>query len=194
MPIGLVADTDFEEELSRLSGQSAPSSADVEIRTPMPKGRQSDDVATPASLRKIIGETSVLDGRAEAIKLAADFGISKSSVSAYAKGATSTASYDKPVKGIIAHINKSRQRAVKRASKTLNSALSAISQDKLDYADAKDLSSIAKDMSVIIKNLEPPPDESALQSGPSSPQFVIFAPQFRKEESFDVIDMRKEEA
>jgi hypothetical protein len=44
---------------------------------------------------------------------------------------------------------------------------------------------VAKDMSVIIKNLEAKsvnPDE-----GKQTPQFVIFAPQFKKEENYDFI-------
>lgn len=194
MPIGMVTAEDFEEELRRLNPREPSSNEPLASIESLPKkGRTSDDVATPASLRKIIGETSVIDGRQAALRIAEDFGVSKSSVSAYAKGATSTKTYKEPAKGIIDHINRSRQRAVKRASHTLNAALAAVSQEKLDYADAKDLAGIAKDMSVIIRNLEPPQADVS-QSGPSSPQFIIYAPQFRKEESFEVIDVRKEEA
>jgi predicted transcriptional regulator len=157
------------------------------IDSPLPShGRNNGDVNVPESIRKIIGETAVIDGRAAAISLAKDFGISPSSVSAYAKGATSTASYNQPKESIISHINKSRQRAIKKASKTLNAALGAITQEKLDYSDAKDLSGIAKDMAVVIKNLEPK-DTSTEGGASGTPQFVIFAPQFRDERSFDTI-------
>ena len=131
-------------------------------------GRKEGDTDVPESLRKIIGETHLLDGRQEALNLANNFGVSPSSVSAYAKGATSTASYNSPSQSLISHINKSRDRAIKRASRTLNSALSAITQEKLDDADAKDLASIGK-TAVIIKNLEPPPQQSeAMVSRPLS--------------------------
>jgi len=140
-------------------------------------------------LRQIIGEDAVINGRQSALGLARDFGISASSVSAYAKGATSTTTYDKPKESIISHINKSKQRAIGRASKTMNSALSSITQEKLDYTDAKDLSSIAKDMSVIIRNLEPQPEVVRAES--SGPQFVIFAPTFRREDSFEVINVNE---
>lgn len=185
MSIGLVSSSEFEEEMYGLKKSDGQGSI-VEKPT---RGRESGDVNVPDSLRQIIGETSVIDGRKEALKLASQFGISDSSVSAYSKGATSTATYDKPKESIIAHINKSRQRAIKKASGTLNHALAAITQEKLDYSDAKDLSSIAKDMSAIIKNLEPPTPTNGNGDGVKQTQFVVFAPQFRKEESFDVINV-----
>jgi hypothetical protein len=176
------------QSISPLVNQSIEPSVNQSVISQLiPKGRKSGDVNVPASLQKIIGEEAVINGRARAINLAKDFGISPSSVSAYANGATSTTTYNQPKSDIISHINKSRYRAIKRASSTMNAALGSITQDKLDYTDAKDLSAIAKDMSVIIKNLEPPPDQSSQSSSSSAPQFVIFAPQFRTEQSFDVI-------
>jgi hypothetical protein len=204
MPIGLVSDADFESELSgsKKSSSIRPSSVqpssspsvepDIEviarIINPTPRGRSDGDVNVPESLRKIIGETSVLEGRQAALGLAKSFGISPSSVSAYANGATSTKSYNEPKSDIIKHINKSRARASKKANHVLNAALNAISQDKLDYADATDLSGIAKDMSVIIKNLEPK-DDSANQIQANQPQFTIYAPSFRDERSFEIIQV-----
>lgn len=183
MPIGIVSDNMFDEELKKLNRQIPVKEVEiVDVRRP---GRKEGDNNVPDSLRKIIGEEAVINGRQAALELAEDFGISPAQVSAYAKGATSTASYNNPTQSIISHINKSRQRAIKRASKTLNAALGAITQEKLDFADASDLSGIAKDMSAIIKNLEPP--QAAPDTGKSSPQFVIFAPQFRKEETFETI-------
>ena len=178
MPIGLVSDADFLKEMGRTSPGGivkkdvvpsiyipttvvdAPTTTrDAVVEDTHSAGRNKGDTNVPESLRKIIGEEAVIHGRASALQLAKDVGVSPSSVSAYAKGATSTATIKSPVKSILTHINKSRVRAVKRASSTLNAALGAITQDKLDYADVKDLSTIAKDMSVIIKNLEPPPDK-----------------------------------
>lgn len=209
MAIGIVSDTELAIELSRLSGKSksrparpAPDSVSVPP-TPVPtvpeavivekptRGRSDGDNNVPDSLRKIIGEEAVLNGRASALKIAGEFGISPSSVSAYAKGATSTKSYDQPKPSIISHINKSRARAIKRASTTLNAALGSITQEKLDYADAKDLSTIAKDMSVVIRNLEPQKEPVAENTVAATPQFVIFAPQFRKEDSFEVITVNE---
>jgi len=195
MPIGIVSDDDFLKELASTGvttrkkessrPEVVPSVAPVIDATIVEKpsrGRDEGDVNVPDSLRQIIGEEAVINGRQAALRLAENFGISPSSVSAYAKGATSTASYDSPKPSIINHINKSRRRAIIKASKTLNGALEAITQEKLDYTDAKDLSVIARNMSGIIKDLEP------TQAAPSEegkvPQFVIYAPTFRDERSF----------
>lgn|SRR6188768_147476 len=190
MPIGIVSDDDLALELERLNKGKKKSESIVqtpEIVDIPTKGRNEGDVNVPESLRKIIGETALLDGRQSALQLAEQFGLSKSSVSAYTKGATSTTTYNEPNKEIISHINKARQRAIKKASRTLNGALEAISQDKLDQTDAKDLSVIAKNMSGIIKDLEPPQTSDSDPSSSNTPQFVIFAPQFRDERSFESI-------
>ena len=211
MPIGVVSDDDFLKELSSYSSatpqpeqvpstdspsEDVPASQEPEVITPevviediTRRGRSEGDVNVPDSLRQLIAEEQLLNGRPAALKLAAQFGISSSSVSAYANGATSTASYDQPKPAIINHLNKAREKATKRASKTLNAALGAITQDKLDYTDAKDLASIAKDMSAIIKNLEPKQVQSDDMS--NTPQFVIFAPQFRDERSFETIHVKE---
>jgi len=198
MPIGIVSDDDFLREIGSynpkpLTVVDPPAISGPIIEAPaivdIPKrGRKEGDVNVPESLQKIIGEESLLNGRASAVALAEEFGISPSSASAYAVGATSTASYNQPKSSILQHINKSRERAMKKAAKTLNAALSSITQEKLDYADADKLSGIAKDMSVIIKNLEPKQDAP---SDTKQPQFVIFAPQFRDERSFDMITVQE---
>jgi predicted transcriptional regulator len=182
MPIGIVSDDDFLKELN--SSKESVKTHVPEIITPEVPGRKEGDNNVPNSLRKIIGETAVIEGRQEALDLAEMFGISASSVSAYAKGATSTSSYQSPAKSILSHINKSRSRSVKKASRVLNEALNAISPEKLADVKARDLAGIAKDMSAVIKNLEP---DAPANDGEQAPQFVIFAPQFIKEENFDTI-------
>jgi hypothetical protein len=200
MAIGIVSDDDFLKEIGSykpatplkvveppnpvIEGEILPSIVDIPKR-----GRKDGDVAVPESLQKIIGEEALLNGRQSAVALAAEFGLSPSSASAYAVGATSTSSYNQPKSSILSHINKSRERAMKKAAKTLNAALGSITQEKLDYLDADKVSGIAKDMSVIIKNLEPKIDPAS--QGNTAPQFVIFAPQFRDERSFDMITVQE---
>jgi hypothetical protein len=185
MPIGIVSNDDFERELNNTSSNKRVPSTQVQILDKVSKGRSEGDNNVPESLRKIIGETAIIDGRQSALELAEQFGISASSVSAYAKGATSTTTYDTPNKSLIGHINKSRERHIKKASKVLHAALGAITQEKLDYTDAKDLSGIARDMAVVIKQLEP--TKESPESINNAPQFTIYAPTFRDERSFEVI-------
>lgn len=194
MAIGVVSDDQFADELVKLKGGKPDVVPSTSVLVPQivdkpSKGRADGDVNVPDSLRQIIGEDAVLNGRQSALGLAGMFGISPSSVSAYANGATSTKSYDTPSSSISSHISKSRERAIRRASKTLNSALGSITQEKLDYTDADKLAGIAKDMSVIIKNLEP---EKVIDSPQATQQFVIYAPQFRDERSFDTIQVIEE--
>lgn len=190
MAIGIVTDDDLQAELDRLNGNGKPVQPLVQIVEKETPGRNEGDVNVPDSLRKIIGETSVLEGRQHAVALAEMFNISPSAVSAYAKGATSTASYDTPSKSIISHINKSRQRYAKKAGKVLNEAMNKIDENKLNDMSAKELAGIAKDMSVVIRNLEPQ-DKSNGEEDKNTPQFVIFAPQFRDERSFPTITVQE---
>lgn len=187
MPIGIVSDDDFNKELEHLSGTTKPGGSVVIEKK---KGRAEGETNVPDSLRKIIGEESVINGRASAVELASALGISPSSVSAYAHGATSTASYNEPKQSIIEHINKGRRRGIARATTVMNAAMRAITQEKLDYTDADKLSGIAKDMSAIIKNLEPKQPEGG-EGGKSTPQFVVFAPQFRDERTFESITIQE---
>jgi len=194
MPVGRLTEEEYEREMRQGKKESHTRATKEEESHPTvpdtTPGRGAGTTNVPDTIRKIIGETAVIDGRSAALQLSRDLGVSASSTSAYAKGATSTASYNTPSQSILQHINKSRVRAVKRASNTLNAALGSITQEKLDYSDAKDLSAIAKDMSVIIKNLEPPAEQPEAESS-KSPRFVIFAPQFRKEETFEVITVQE---
>ena len=196
MPVGLVTDADFNAELERIgsipSGRTStpvitPEVIQGIIEEVPSRGRSKGDNNVPTSLRAILAEEHLMNGRSAALEMASELGISPSSVSAYAKGATSTSSYDKPKESIVNVVNAARVRATKKAARTMNAALAAITQQKLDYTDADKLSGIAKDMSVIIKNLEP---KSDFQTGQSTqPQFTIYAPQFRDERSFEIIQV-----
>lgn len=184
MPMGLVDDSDFEKELERLNQKPKIES---HIKDTPHRGRSEGDKNVPEHIREIIGETAVIQGRARALELAESFGVSPSSVSAYAKGATSTASIDRPQSGLVNHLNKSRARATKKAVRVMQLSLDGITPDKLDKVRVRDLAGIAKDMSVLIKSLEPP----ASQDNTSGGQYVIYAPTFRDERSFEVIQVKE---
>lgn len=175
MPLGIVNDQEFEAELNNSSKPEI-------IKIPV-AGRKEGDVEVPNSLRKIIGETAIVDGRKDALDLARQFGISPSSVSAYTNGASSTASYNegenKPfVKDIKVKI-------ASQARNKLRNALRHITNEKLEAANVKDLAGIAKDMSAIVKDMEP----EKQNNGDNKPgvQFVVFAPQFKQESAFETV-------
>jgi hypothetical protein len=195
MAMGIVSNSEFEKELEKCSDTKTikqptvrdEGNARVEI---VEKGRGKGNVETPESLRKIIGETSQIQGRAQALELAKNFGISPSSVSAYSNGATSTASYNNPQPELKNHVDNAKLRVSNRARSKLMIALNHITDEKLAEAKVRDLAGIAKDMSVIVKTMEPEKHDEG--QGMKSPTFVVFAPQFLKEETFDVIDVKEE--
>lgn len=180
MPLGIVTDSDFESELVN---SEKPASRRVDIIPSPAKGRGEGNNEVPDSLRKVIGETGELDGRQEGLALAKSFGISPSSVSAYMNGANSTASYDEtPNKQ---HINDAKERVSRKARSKLFSALKHMTQDKLSDTNAVGLATIARNMSGIIKELEP---EKSVDDDKKGVTFVIFAPPVHREEHYDVID------
>jgi len=189
MAMGIVSDLEFNIEKSKLViecddltvKQTESGGTIVDINP----GRGKDNFQVPDALRKIIGEESEINGRESGLDLANHFGISPSSVSAYSHGSTSTKSYDSPNNELRNHINDAKERISKKARNRLVLALNSLTSDKFESAKAKDLSSVAKDMSVVIKNMEPDIPRDVERS--SSPTFVFYAPQFKKEESFDVL-------
>ena len=189
MAMGIVSDNDFGKEINNTTPRAQKSiiplnpSVNAEVIDIPSPGRKEGDVNVPNSLRQVIGESSFTDGRQEAVALASNFGISPSSVSAYARGAKSTASYDEtPNNSIVAS---SRNRVQKRAMNRLMDAMKHITPDKLANAKARDLAGIAKDMSAVIKQMEP--DSEPASAGQNQPQFLVYAPQFRDERSYEVI-------
>ena len=194
MGMGIVSDSDFEKEIGNLNKTTPPPALPTfppviegeVVNAPRP-GRSNGDVNVPDSLRKIIGETSELDGRQAAIDLASRFGISPSSVSAYANGSTSTASMDKQPN--LPHINGAKTRIAKKAMKKLMSSLGHMTDEKLSEAKPHELAVIARNMSAIVKEMEPEQPKEA--DGKKGPTFVFFAPTLHKEEHYETINVRE---
>lgn len=181
MGMGILSDDELALELENLNPTSNKSGPIVEIMDR--PGRKEGDVNVPNSLRKIIGETGVED-RQEALALARMFGVSDSSASAYANGTTSTKTYDEPRKGILAHINRHKERITKKAHSRLNSVLDSLTPEKLEDVKARDLAGIAKDMSVVIKNMEPEIKEG---SSNNKPVFIFYKPEIKQESYYPIV-------
>jgi predicted transcriptional regulator len=189
MPMGIVSDKDFESALNDATPSQNPSPLpsipSVEI-VDMDKGRGKGNVEVPSALRQIIGEESVINGRASALEIANSFGIGPSSVSAYSHGATSTASID--TQPNLTHLNDAKLRVAKKARNRLVMALNSLTQEKIDGAKAKDIAGVAKDMSAIIRNMEP---DTPKLNGSSGPTFIFYSPQMRSEKVFDVVRVKE---
>lgn len=181
MAMGIVSDEDFDKEITKVTP--------AKIISLPEKGRGNGNKEVPESLRKIIGETNELDSRQEALSIARMFGVSDSSVSAYAAGATSTSSYNTPDAELKNHIDDSKERIKKKARGRLFNALKHITDDKLKDAKVRDVSGVARDMAAIIRDMEP--EKGSNDSGKQAPQFIFYAPTFRKEETFETIYVKE---
>ena len=156
----------------------------VEINKP---GRKNGDNNVPDSLRKLIGSESIESGRKDALNLASHFGISPQSASAYSHGSTSTTSYNEPSPTLSNHVNNARERVIKKSRSKLLLALNNLSQEKIESSKARDIASIAKDMSAVIKNME----DKTIQSVHEGPKFIFYSPSFRDERNFDIINVKE---
>lgn len=184
--LGVVSPEQFQKELSNCAEpvtERKPPNEGI-ILPNKDKGRGVGNVGVPEELRKLIGEESVIHGRQRALDLASDFGISPSSVSAYAKGATSTATYQRPEETLTKFLDSRKKRITKKALRVLHASLDTLTPEKLSTIKARDASAIAKDMSVISKNMEKANEN---MTGDNKPQFVVYAPTLRDERSYDTI-------
>jgi len=194
MPMGIVSDSDFFSELNSAK-KSHPNGGvkPIDIIPPVisgqvidspNKGRGNGSVEVPNALRKVIGEEAILNGRAAAIDLANSFGLKPSSVSAYTVGATSTATIDE--RPNEPHLKDIRGKITGKALNTLRKAIKHITEDKLEATNAKELAGIAKDMSAVVRTMEPDSSKNPTNVN-NGPTFVFYSPQQRKEDSFDIV-------
>jgi hypothetical protein len=184
MPMGVVNDEDFEKEVNN---SGVPITGHI---TSLPRpGRKEGDVNIPESLKKIIGETSELEGRQSALAFAESLGISPSSVSAYANGATSTATYDTPSLPVANHIKERKTKVVGSALTRLTRAMTALTSDKIGTSSAKEISGIAKDMAQVVKLMDDEPKGSG--DAIRAPQFLVYAPTMIDERKFEYIQAKE---
>lgn len=184
--MGVVENSVFEKELERLTNSKTKI---IELPKEKHKGRNINDVNVPQSLRKIIGETNELDSRTEALSIAKDFGISPSSVSAYAHGNTSTASYHKPNNDLDKHIEKKKRAVQLRARSVLMNTLAELKNRDLSDPSLKitELASVAKNMSGIMKDVEP----SVTIQGGNNTQILVYKPRMSNEEDYQIINVNE---
>lgn len=182
--LGIVDDSLFESELNKMNDSPIP------VIKPINRGRGEGSVEVPNSLRQIIGDNVLEEGRAPTKELTEFLGISDSSLSAYSKGATSTATYNKPDPKLGSFLTNRRRSIAKKASAKLLEAMEELSTEKLQASSARELSGVMKDMSAIVKDMLPE-EKSASTEINNQVQFVMFAPALAKESKFDAITVNE---
>ena len=195
MAMGIVSDSEFNKEKEKLipSTPSTKSTPSVNEKVhegevvDISRGRGKGSVEVPNTLRNLIGITTVNEGRQDALELAKQFGISPSSTSAYGVGATSTASYDKTPNAPV--LDKVKVKIQNKAKRKLMLALNHMTPDKLEGTKARDLAGIAKDMSAIVRNMEPEKETGA--AGDTKEPFVVYSPMVHTENHYEVLVVKE---
>jgi len=191
MPLGIVSDSDFNKELevSESKPKQNNGSTNGRVEQLPARGRGPGNIEVPQSIKQLIGVSSIEDGRAESLQLAERFSISPSSVSAYTNGANSTATYDKPNSELKKVNDGIREKITSKARSRLLKAINHITDDNLKGSKPRDLAAIAKDMSAVVKNMEP--DSNSNLTNLNNPTFVVYAPQIRREEVYETIQLQE---
>lgn len=209
MPLGIVKDDDYIKELgevkqtpnvpneespSKDSDEDSDSESNRDESTGLIvsandsiSGRGQGSTEVPQSIRKLIGESAIEEGAGAATAIGKFLGLSQSSISAYSKGATSTATYKSPNADLADHLDKARKKISKKAAGKLFKALNVIDEDKLGELSALEASTVAKNMSAIIKHMEP--DTKSAGNTFNGPVITFYAPHLVQEEQFDVINV-----
>lgn len=190
MSIGIVSSDEFEAELDRADRSPVPELRPAQVIDINRGGRSEGDNNVPDSLRKIIGEEAVINGRSSARAFAKGFGISDSSVSAYTDSKTSTAAVNKNTK-LVDHLNGAKLRVALKAKKKLHAALDNITDNKLEDLKAVDLAQVAKAMSGIIKDMTPEEKSDSGNQTFNGPSIVLFNPGFNKESNFETVESQE---
>lgn len=192
MPFGVLTKEQFAQELCKVS----PSFASV-INSPVISPVLTGEIIkgevvsivrgrgpvkeVPESLRTLIGTEAVLNGQHN--KIAEAFGVSPSSVSAYKNGATSTASYNLPESNLKEAIDSAKQVIATSAREKIKLALDKLTEESLVGAKIKDIASIAKDMSVVMKNMEDGHGGIEINN-----KVLVYQPKLREDDEYEVIN------
>lgn len=185
------ADSDTRLGLCELESSDGISKAEDEVHNPgarihqIEKGRPIGRHNRTPEEREIIAGEALIHGNQYALS---NHDVSQSSISAYKKGATSTASYDNPDNDLLNSVSNQRLKIASVAHGKLSAALDQITHEKLASANLKTIASVAQSMSAIVKNMEP---DNPIQSNQNI-QFTFYAPRARTEDAYEVIDMRNE--
>ena len=171
MPLGILSEEAFQIEAERFHV------SEIEIK----HGRGPKE-ETPSNIRQFIASEAI--SGADVSTLSENFNISKSSISAYKNGATSTASYHNEDKELIKALERTRSAIIGPAQEKLMAAIAAITPDKLSESKVNVASAVARDMSSINKNISPEVQGQSIQNN-----IMVFKPRMKEEDDYEVIQV-----
>jgi hypothetical protein len=146
-------------------------------------GRGIGKTEVPECLRKVIAGEYIEGGDISSIEEA--FKISRSSISAYVKGANSTTTYDKVIPSLTNHNKNVKEKIVRMTRRKARLAVRMITDDKLVGCNAVQLASVAGQMSKIAIDNEMDMDGRDNKSV----TVITYRPRIRAEDTFDVISV-----
>jgi predicted transcriptional regulator len=136
-------------------------------------------------MRKIIAEEALISGKTQA-EVAIEYGVSPQAVEAYVKGATSLATYNTPNEELAPHITQVKDQIKTQAQNALLTAIQSLTDDKISGAKAKDIAGIAKDMSSVLRNIEPQTSGPVINN-----KVLVYSPRVKEEDDYAVIEARE---
>lgn len=186
MGMMLLDDDAFKTELQRFGFKVIDKAelSDIIKVVDINRGRPFGKLEVPQSIREEIAKEAIVGTPVQ--EIVERFNTSPSSISAYKNGATSTASYNEASTELIQANNEVKETLTDSARSALRSALLQITPDKLSLAKVRDAAGIAKDMSAVMKNLEPTNPQQQ-----NNVQVVIYKPRTKDEDSYDVITVNE---
>jgi len=206
MPLGIVSDDEFNEMLNELEikkriiivpdepavnknidnkEQVKPAIDENKVYTPeivqLKHGRGIGTKEVPLSIRKLVASEAIAGANVNEISEL--FNVSKSSISAYKNDATSTASYNDSDEQLKKANDAVRNNIVGRAQKSLLDAIAAITVEKLNESKVNIASSVARDMSTVMRNISPADNSGSNNNN----RVIIYQPRMREEDDYEVI-------
>ena len=194
MPMGIVSDSDFEIEQGRLKTPDVVHGEQNRVRKiiaevdDIKKGRGNGRKEIPEEIRALAAKAAIR-GEGTAKEITEAFDISPASLSAYKVGATSTATYNEPDVKLLSEVTDYKTRISKKARSRLLAALNEITPQKLGFVKPRDLAAIAKDMSTIIADMEPPAPINPTNQ--NNVQFVFMAPRIQSMDDYQTLQVKE---
>lgn len=169
MPIGIVNEDVFREE--------------VRERTPLGRNGKKE---VPHEIRALAASEAIAGGNKK--EIAQELGISSQSINAYKNGATSLATYNKKDEKLQKANDEVKDKIRGVALNKMMDAMNAISKENLALSKPNVASAVARDMSTIVKNMDPREDGINVDKA-----VIIYKSPMKEEADYPVIDVQQDQ-